>query len=253
MSDPRRPLIAGNWKMNLRLAEVETYCRRLVEAGLADSGPEVAIFPSPAFLETVSRGLAESGVSWGGQDLHPQEHGAHTGDTSALQLVDFGCRWVLCGHSERRADWHESDELVAAKLLAALRAGLEPVLCVGESREERHAGDTESVLGRQLATALVPADRPWVLAYEPVWAIGTGLTATPEIAQEAHLFLRSEVRTTLGDEVADGLRILYGGSVKPANCEDLLAQPDIDGFLIGGASLDPDSFLDIIRRCGLRP
>ncbi len=247
----RRVLIAGNWKMHLRRPEVVGFCQRLRDASLRDE-PEVALFPPFPFLQTLEGALGDTPVSWGGQDLHAEDSGAHTGDTSGLHQLDFGATRVLCGHSERRADHGESDDHVAAKVASALRQGLEPVLCLGESREQRESGDTEAVLERQLTAALPRDAEPgrWVLAYEPVWAIGSGLTATPEIAQQAHAFLRSKVEELADTSVADRLQILYGGSVKPANCEELLACPDIDGFLIGGASLDPDSFLDIIRRCG---
>jgi triosephosphate isomerase len=254
----RRPLIAANWKMNMRREEAIAYCARMREVH-DPMGPEPAVdavvFPPFSLLPLVAPGLtATKAVTWGGQDLHSEDRGAHTGDISALHLVDWMCTWALCGHSERRADHAESDELVGRKAAAARRNGLRPMLCVGETGDEREQGLTEEVLSRQLAAALdaAPLAEPdaWALAYEPVWAIGTGLTATPELAQEAHAFLRSRIAEALGEGAADGLSILYGGSVKAENCEALLAQPDIDGFLIGGASLDPDSFLDIIRRCG---
>jgi triosephosphate isomerase len=199
--------------------------------------------------------LLGSPIGWGGQDLHPEDSGAHTGDVSALHLLDWAATWVLCGHSERRAEHGETDALIAAKVAQALRHGLRPLLCVGETGEERQRGRTEEVLARQLRAAVPPeGGPPWALAYEPVWAIGTGATATPELAQEAHAFLRATAADRLGDQAAGGLRILYGGSVKPDNSAALFAQPDIDGFLVGGASLDPDSFLDIIRRCAsVRP
>ena len=160
-----------------------------------------------------------------------------------------GASWVLCGHSERRSEHGENDALVAAKVAQALRRGIQPMLCVGETEAEREAGRTEAVLRRQLEAAMPPGGGPWALAYEPVWAIGTGKTATPSLAQEAHALLRATVAARLGAPAAEGLRILYGGSVKPENAADLFAQSDIDGFLIGGASLDPGSFLDIMRRC----
>jgi len=243
----RRTIVAGNWKMNLRRDEVVDYCRRLADEPAADGAPEIVLFPSQPFVGLLAAELASTAIAWGGQDLHPEDAGAHTGDTSALQLADFGCRWALCGHSERRADWKESDELVAAKVAAATRNGLQPMLCVGEKHDERDAGRTEAVLERQLLAAMPPAGDAWTLAYEPVWAIGTGLTATPEIAQQAHAFLRSRVRAERGDAAADELRILYGGSVKPDNAHTLFAQPDIDGGLIGGASLKGPDFLAIAR------
>ena len=246
----RRTLVAGNWKMNLRPRDAESYCAKLKAARAGSLGPQVLLFPPFPLLSTVATGLVGTGVEWGGQDLHAEREGAHTGDVSGLHLLDWDSAWVLCGHSERRQDHNESDELVAAKIRAAIDVGLEPLLCVGETLRQREAKSTEDVLLRQLRSAWPTAQPLRVLAYEPLWAIGTGLTATPEQAQEAHSFLRQSVSQIAGSEVASGLRILYGGSVKPGNCEPLLAEADLDGFLIGGASLDSDTFLDIIRRCG---
>jgi len=245
----RRPLIGGNWKMNMLREEARTFCRDLA-AGLDSSGPEVVLFPSFPLLHTVSEALADRPAAVGGQDLHTEEKGAHTGDVSGPQLIDAGCRWVLCGHSERRSDHHESSELVGQKAIAANRYGLYPMICLGETLEERQAGRTFEVLERQLTAGLQDRPDPFALAYEPVWAIGTGETATPEIAQEAHRFLREHLADLLGDEVARVKRIVYGGSANPENAGTLIAEPDIDGFLVGGASLDPEKFLAIIRSCG---
>jgi triosephosphate isomerase len=244
----RRPLVGGNWKMHLLSAEARDYVAKLGQ--LSARQAEVVLFPSFPLLPVLARGLAGSPVALGGQDLHPEAKGAHTGDVSGPQLADAGCVWVLCGHSERRADHHEDDALVARKIGAAVEHGLAPLICIGETAEERRAGDTFTVLERQLRSALaVPAER-FALAYEPVWAIGTGDTATPEVAQEAHAFVRRTVREVRGDPGADAVRILYGGSANPGNAATLIAQPDIDGFLVGGASLDPERFLAIIRTCG---
>jgi len=245
----RRPLVGGNWKMNMMRAEAEEYCRRFVAAGDALGNTEVVIFPSFPQISTVAAGLSASSAASGGQDLHTQAKGAHTGDVSATQLLDAGCTWVLCGHSERRKDHGEGDDLVGRKAMAALEHGLTPLICVGETQEERAAGETFTVLERQLTRALSSRPDPFALAYEPVWAIGTGETATPEIAQEAHLFLRELLADLLGEEAAAAKRILYGGSANPGNADELFAQPDLDGFLVGGASLDPTKFLDIIRAC----
>jgi len=250
MTSDRRTLVAGNWKMHLRREEAQSYCRKLAASEPAEDGPEVALFPAFPLIPVLAAELEDTPIQWGGQDLHPEPSGAHTGDVSAAHLVDWGCRWVLCGHSERRRDHGEGDELVAAKVRAAQEHGLAPVLCVGETEEERAAGQTNAVLARQLESALPDLTRPAALAYEPVWAIGSGQTATPEIAQEAHAFLRQAVSEAADPTAGQELRILYGGSVNSSNCEILLAQPDIDGFLIGGASLDSAEFLDIIRRCG---
>jgi triosephosphate isomerase len=255
----RRPLVAANWKMHLLQAEAAVYCRVLradVGGGQA-GGARVVVFPSFPLLPVVARelaGLGGSPVEIGGQDLHPADKGAHTGDVSGAQLADAGCAWVLCGHSERRRDHGESDELVGRKAAAALRHGLTPLICIGETREEQQAGATFAVLERQLRAALsAVGGGSFALAYEPVWAIGTGETATPEIAQEVHRYLRG-----LLAELADGgisaaaarVSVLYGGSVTPENAASLIAQPDIDGFLVGGASLDPQKFLAIIRASG---
>lgn len=249
MSDTtRRPLIGGNWKMNMFHQEARTFCRDLL-AGLDNSAAEVVIFPSFPLLSTVAEELGDGPVACGGQDLHTEDKGAHTGDVSGPQLVDAGCRWVLCGHSERRSDHSESDELVGQKAVAANRLGLYPMICLGETLEERQAGRTFEVLERQLNAALEDRPDPFALAYEPVWAIGTGETATPEIAQEAHKHLREHLADLLGDEAARVKRIVYGGSANPGNAGTLIAEPDIDGFLVGGASLDPEKFLAIIRSC----
>jgi len=241
----RRPIAAGNWKMNLLGGEAKAFCRALaagVEAG--DGGPEIVLFPSFPWIPRVAAALGGI-AAVGAQDLSEQPAGAHTGDVSAAQLLDAGARWTLVGHSERRRDHGESDELVAAKARAALAAGLVPVACVGETGEERDREATFEVLARQVAP--LPLEAPLVLAYEPVWAIGTGATATPEIAQEAHAHLRGRLAAAAGDAFADATRILYGGSVTPDNAGALAAMADIDGFLVGGASLDPARFLAIIH------
>jgi triosephosphate isomerase len=242
----RKPLIAANWKMNLLQAEAAVWCRSLRSDLAKETGQaRVVVFPSFPLIPAVSRELAGSDLEVGGQDLHPNDKGAHTGDVSAAQLADAGCTWALCGHSERRRDHDESDQLVGKKTAAALRHGLTPMICIGETRDERRAGQTFEVLERQLRAALPPHPAAYALAYEPVWAIGTGETATPETAQEAHAFLRR-----LLGERANEVPILYGGSVTPDNAAGLSAQTDIDGFLVGGASLDPRNFLTIIRVSG---
>lgn len=245
----RRPLFGGNWKMHKVSSEAASYCSEL-PALVAETGGQIVIFPSPTLLGLVSARLAGSAIEVGGQDLHPAPSGAHTGDVSAAQLLDAGCRWVLCGHSERRADHGETDELVAAKATAAVAAGLVPLICIGEVESEREKGRAFEVLERQLSASLAGRPEPFALAYEPVWAIGTGKTATPEIAQETHAFLREALADLIGESAAASKRILYGGSVNPGNAASLFAQPDIDGFLVGGASLDPSQFSAIIRSCG---
>ena len=245
----RRPLVGGNWKMNLLRAEAASSCARLVE-GLAGTVAEVVVFPPFPLLDIVAGGLAGSAAAWGGQDVHPEPHGAYTGDVSAALLADAGCTWALCGHSERRRDHGESDGLVARKATAAAAAGLVPLICIGESAEERRAGRTFEVLEQQLDGALAGRPEPLALAYEPIWAIGTGDTATPEMAQEAHRHIRQVLADLIGDAAAGAKRILYGGSASPDNAASLIAQPDVDGFLVGGASLDPERFLAIIHSCG---
>lgn len=241
----RRPLLAANWKMHLLRREATSFCKELL-AGYEERSVDVALFPSFPLLADVAAALEGSSVSVGGQDLHPAAKGPHTGDVSGPQLIDAGCHWVLVGHSERRRDHGESDSVVAAKVEAAMQHGLTPILCLGESRDERMAGKTFEVLERQLSTALPDDPGELVLAYEPVWAIGTGETATPEQAQEAHAFLRALLTDVLGPE-AQWVRVLYGGSANPENVAQLIVQPDVDGFLVGGASLDPKKFLAMIR------
>lgn len=246
----RRPLIAANWKMHHLRQDAKIFCRTLRDLLSPSARAELVIFPGFTLLPTVAQELAGSIVAWGGQDIHPEAKGAHTGDVSGEQLADIGCSWVLCGHSERRQDHRESDELVGEKALSARRHGLQPLLCVGETAEERKSGRTFEVLDRQLAAALANRPHPFVLAYEPVWAIGTGETATPELAQKAHGHLRMRLGETLGRARAEEVRILYGGSVKPGNAAELGVEKDIDGFLVGGASLDPASFSGIISNSG---
>ena len=229
--------------------DAEAYCAKL--PGLVgESSAEIVIFPPAPLLRSVSAALRGSSIAVGGQDIHPDSAGAFTGDVSAVQLVDAGCRWALCGHSERRRDHGETDELIAAKGLAAVASGLSALICIGESAAEREAGRAFEVLEHQLAGALAGRPEPFALAYEPVWAIGTGKTATPETAQETHEFIRDALSDLIGQAAAASKRIVYGGSVNPENAASLIAKRDIDGFLVGGASLDPDQFSAIIRSCG---
>jgi triosephosphate isomerase len=226
--------------------------RSLLEGLLAGSSAEgnadLAVFPSFPYLSLTESILSGSHIAWGGQTLNPNAQGAHTGETSGGMLTDMGCRYVLVGHSERRAIYAESDEDVALRFKAALDAGLEPVLCVGETLEEREQNQTEAVVERQLDAVInavgIDAFSRAVVAYEPVWAIGTGLTATPEQAQSVHAFIRDKI-SALNVIIADQLRILYGGSVKGSNAAELFAQSDIDGGLVGGASLTAEDFLAI--------
>lgn len=245
----RKRLIAGNWKMNGTLESVSGLARRVVD-GCRETPVDVVMMPAFPHLAPVAQHLDAANPMLGAQDLSPHPDGARTGDVSASMLVDLGVRYVLVGHSERRQDHAEDDALVAAKFRAARAAGMVPVLCMGETLEQREAGRTEAVIVAQFDTVAGEvgpggfADA--VIAYEPVWAIGTGRTATPEQAQTVHAFIRSRL-TRLDATIADQIRILYGGSMKPRNASALLACDDIDGGLIGGASLVTDDFLAIVN------
>lgn len=245
----RRKLVAGNWKMHGSLSENEALVSGIL-AGMADVKADVAICAPYPYLAQLQSRLAGSAVAWGAQNVSQHAKGAYTGEVSCAMLKDFGCGYVIVGHSERRALYGESDTVVAEKYAAAQAAGLVPILCVGETLQEREAGVTEDVVGRQLDAVLnksgVASLANAVVAYEPVWAIGTGKTATPEQAQAVHAFIRGKVRA-LDAVVADGLIIQYGGSMKATNAKELLGQPDIDGGLIGGAALVADEFLAICR------
>lgn len=245
----RRKLVAGNWKMHGSLAENEALLSGVL-AGLEGVQARVAVCVPFPYLAQVQARLTGSPVAWGAQNLSPHAKGAFTGEVSAAMLQDFACTYVIVGHSERRALYGESDAVVAEKFAAAQAAGLTPILCVGETLEEREQGVTEQVVARQLDAVIaksgVQALAKAVVAYEPVWAIGTGKTATPEQAQAVHAFIRGKVRG-LDAGVADGLIIQYGGSMKPDNAVELLGQPDIDGGLIGGAALKAEDFLAICR------
>ncbi|MGD8907713.1 MAG: triose-phosphate isomerase [Chromatiales bacterium] len=244
----RKPLVAGNWKMNGSLEGVRALLEGIKGGVAAVKNAEVAVCPPSVFIPETEKLLAGSVIAWGGQDLSAELSGAFTGEVAASMLQDFGCKYVIVGHSERRTYHAESDELVAKKYAVARAAGLVPILCVGETLQEREAGTTETVVARQLDAVIalegVEALADGVIAYEPVWAIGTGKTATPEQAQEVHAFIRGRIAEKSA-EVAEGLRILYGGSMKPDNAKELIEKPDIDGGLIGGASLKAEAFLGI--------
>jgi triosephosphate isomerase len=246
----RRPLIAANWKMNKTIPEAREFCAALLpglEGG--SDGPEVAICPPFPALSAVAELCAGRGVLVAGQNMHQEASGAFTGEVSAAMLLDAGAGAVVLGHSERRRLFGETDEALAVKVPAALGAGLTPILCVGESEEQREDGATEAVLDRQIGAALANVDgeklATVVIAYEPIWAIGTGRTASADQADEACGFIRSLIAARDGD-AADRVRIQYGGSVKPANAAELLGREQIDGALVGGASLDPGDFAAIV-------
>jgi len=247
----RTPLIAGNWKMYKTNAEAVETAGRLVELVADTSGVDIMIAPVFTALDPVSKVVNGSRVDLGAQNLYWEKEGAFTGEISAAMLVSAGCRYVIIGHSERRQYFGETDETVGKKITAAIAADLIPVFCIGETESERESGKTFSVLDKQVKDGLkeqvVDGLGSLVIAYEPVWAIGTGKTATSDQAQEAHRYIRSLVESNFGTALADGIRILYGGSVKPANVAELMAMPDIDGALVGGASLDAESFSRIVK------
>ncbi len=244
----RKPLIAGNWKMHGSLSQATSLINQIKSGVLAYPDVEVLVCPSFPYLATVKQLLANSTVALGAQNLYLGTQGAFTGEVSAPMLKDVGCDYVLIGHSERRAHFHEPLALVAQKFQSAVAAQLKPILCVGETQAEREKGQTEQVVREQIMSVLdvtgIEAFQQAVIAYEPVWAIGTGLTATPAQAEEVHAFIRQLIAQNNVD-LANTMRILYGGSMKAENAAALLAMPNIDGGLIGGASLDATSFLSI--------
>ncbi len=247
-----RQVIAGNWKMNGLTAETEALARAL-RAGLehAPTPAEVLVFPPYTQIATAARELAGSGIGWGGQDCHMAEKGAHTGDIAPDMLRDLGATHVILGHSERRRDHNELDETVREKTVEALRAGLIPIVCVGESEDQRAGGQQQDTVGWQIKGSLPDgfggADGSGgIIAYEPVWAIGTGRTATAEDIAAMHGFVRAELVRQMGETAGRGIRILYGGSVNAANATRVLAVPEVAGALVGGASLKATDFLTII-------
>jgi triosephosphate isomerase (TIM) len=247
----RRPVIAGNWKMYKTIAEASAFVRDLRPLVAKVDHCEVIVAPPFTALRAVADVARGSNIAVSAQDVHWDKEGAHTGDISTAMLLDAGCSHVIIGHSERRHDHGETDEEVNRKLKAALAAGLLPICCVGETLEEREAGRTAEVLERQFARGLLGLTGPefsrMMMAYEPVWAIGTGRTATPDMAAESHGQLRKLAAERFGGVAADQVRILYGGSVKPENIRGLMAEADIDGALVGGASLNKDSFAAIVN------
>jgi len=243
----RQALVVGNWKMHGSRASVEALLGSLVGGVAASPGAQAAVCPTYVHLAQALDLCAGSAIAVGGQDCSHMQSGAFTGEVSAEMLMDLGCDWVILGHSERRQYHAESDDLVAAKLTAAVQAGLKPIVCVGETREQREAGEAEAVVAAQLQGALAgqASLAGLVVAYEPVWAIGTGLTASPEQAQAMHAFIRGRLDEIAGVD-ALATRLLYGGSVKAANAAELFGQPDIDGALVGGAALVAEDFQAII-------
>src|SRR5437762_320583 len=247
----RRPVIAGNWKMYKTIAEAAAYVDKLEPVAARARHCDMVLAPPFTALAAAAQAARGSEIKVAAQDVHWDKEGAHTGDVSAAMLVEAGATHVIIGHSERRRDHGETDEQVNRKLKAALASGLVPIICVGETLGEREAGNTRQVLDRQFAGGffgLTPPEFSRILiAYEPVWAIGTGRTATPEMAAESHRVIRELARRQFGDAGASDVRILYGGSVKPDNIGGLMAQEEIDGALVGGASLDVGSFAEIVN------
>jgi len=248
---PRKKLIAANWKMYKTPDEAREFVRAFLPMVAGHDRDEIVLCPPFVDLATVVEATRGSNVAVGAQNVAWEKEGAFTGETSAGMLLAIGCTHAIIGHSERRQYFGETDDTVNARLKAALEAGLTPIVCVGEVLEERESGMTEEVLRRQCVRAFRKISgkkaAKLVVAYEPVWAIGTGKTATPQMAAEAHALIRAEVAKAMGQELADSLRILYGGSVKPENAKALMSEAEIDGALVGGASLKPDSFTAIVK------
>ena len=247
----RRKIIAGNWKMNTRRSDAVQLAKKIV-AAVGDKSPvEVALCPPAVYLSAIAEAVAGTPVELGAQNLYAAGDGAYTGEVNAGMLTDVGCRMVILGHSERRQLMGETDACVSKKLHAALAGNLLPIVCVGETLEQRESDETEQVIETQIRGSLAGLDKVQaagiVIAYEPVWAIGTGKTASPEQAEAVHAFIRSLLGKMFSTDIAGQMRIQYGGSVKPNNAAELLGQPNIDGALVGGASLNADDFLAIIE------
>ena len=248
---PRKTLMAANWKMYKNPNQTRDFFRDFLPMVAGHTGDEIVVCPPYIDLYVAIEAVKGSNVAIGAQNLHWEKEGAYTGEICSRMLLDIGCTHVIIGHSERRQYFGETDDIVNFKLKAALEAGLAPIVCVGEVLEEREANLTEDVLRRQCLRAFhaISGKKAWqlVVAYEPVWAIGTGKTATPQLAATAHRLIRGEAAKAFGDEFSRSLRILYGGSVKPENIKALMAEEEIDGALVGGASLDPKSFTAIVK------
>ncbi len=247
---PRQKIIVGNWKMNCNVAETEKLLKSLTKGIKPKKGVVIVVCPPFTSFQTAAKLLKSKKIKLGAQDLSEHDNGAHTGDISAGMLKSAGAKYVIVGHSERRQNHNESDQLVNAKASRALKAGLIPIICIGETLKERENGMTEAVVTQQLDGVISGLGnselKKVIIAYEPVWAIGTGKTATPEMAQEVHRLIRDSL-ANLAPKLSKLIPIIYGGSVKPDNAAGLLSQPDIDGALVGGASLDAKSFISILR------
>lgn len=251
----RKPMIAGNWKLNKTIREAIELVT-LLKRQLNDlQNVDVVVFPPYTALSDVAEVLTESEIGLGAQDLYWEEKGAFTGEVSAGMIKEAGANFVIVGHSERRQFFHETDESVNKKTKAALKGNLTPIVCIGETLGQRESGKTFEVIETQLKGGLANFNREEIkkiiIAYEPVWAIGTGKVATPQQAEEVHAFIRKELTKTFGEEVASALRILYGGSVKPDNISNLMSEADIDGALVGGASLDASTFSELVKSAAI--
>jgi len=247
----RTPLVAGNWKMNKLVSEAVATVETLKPLVAGVSGADIVVCPVFTALQAAAQAAAGSNIQIGAQNCYRKESGAYTGEVSPQMLLDVGCTWTIIGHSERRTLFHEADALLNEKLHFALDAGLKVMFCIGETLEERDGGQMHAVLTRQVTEGLKGL-KPghfanMSIAYEPVWAIGTGKTATPDQAEEAHAFVRGLVRGQFGEDIAGALRIQYGGSVKPGNAAELMAKPNVDGSLVGGASLEANDFAAIVK------
>lgn len=251
MNKQRKPIIAGNWKMNKTAKEARDLAEKLIPLASGVSQRDIVLAPPFTALQAVAGAIQGTTMALAAQNMFWEDKGAFTGEVSAEMLLDLGCKYVIIGHSERRQYFGETDETVNKKVRKALGKGLIPIVCVGETLAEREAGKLNDIISRQVTGGLkdVAAGdmKKVVIAYEPVWAIGTGKTATPEQANEVHALIRQKVKTLYGTEIAEGLRIQYGGSVTPENVSALMAMPDIDGALVGGASLKPESFAALVN------
>ncbi len=251
MNPKRRPIIAGNWKMNKTTVEACELVRKIAYAVINTKDRDVVVAPPFTAIPAILDVIRDTNIGLAAQNMHWEDKGAFTGEISAEMLLDLGCKYVIIGHSERRQYFGETDETVNKKIRQALNKGLLPIVCVGELLSEREAGKANEVIERQVTGAfkgVTAAEmQKIVIAYEPVWAIGTGKTATPDQANEIHAFIRRKVKSMYNADVAEGLRIQYGGSVTPDNVSQLMAKPDIDGALVGGASLKPESFAALVN------
>jgi triosephosphate isomerase len=251
MNPKRRPILAGNWKMNMTATQARELASKLIPLVSGAKDRDIVLGPPFTSISAVADAIKGTNIGLAAQNLHWEDRGAFTGEISADMLLDSGCKYVIIGHSERRQYFGETDETVNKKVNQALKKGLLPILCVGETLAEREAGRLNDIISRQVTVGLkdISAEdmKKVVIAYEPVWAIGTGKTATPEQANEVHALIREKVMALYGAEIAEGLRIQYGGSVTPENVSQLMAKPDIDGALVGGASLKPESFAALVN------